>query len=393
VPPARSSLWLLLAVLLVLLAGAAVWVWWYARRAKAGPVAARRRLGLIMVLAFGALVATAGLVASAGGDGAPPANGVVQEYSEPFHGDPRNPGAWQVSGPDADTCVRYEPAGLRITLPRGYPGTRPSTGVTSTFGVKGDFDVTVGFEVLAEPEPPEFGKDQTRFSLGLILDTPHWQGMTLSRKATSKQSQKTFMGWVSLWNDASGKNTQRADSVPTDVRKGRLRAVRTGDSLVCYAAADGDDTFLLVKEYAFPRDDLKEVHLMGSTGDPQVMLDVRVTDFHCRAEAFPGLSLPAAPVPAGPARGFGPAALVGLVLAVGLALALAVWLGVRRTRRAGAVRPAAPRPAVSWACAACGKTLRARAALAGKKVRCPQCGQAVLVPGTAADGGADSPRE
>src|SRR5438093_1209674 len=42
--------------------------------------------------------------------------------------------------------------------------------------------------------------------------------------------------------------------------------------------------------------------------------------------------------------------------------------------------PAAPVPPISLHCAGCGKHLKVRAALAGKKVKCPGCGQALLVP-------------
>jgi DNA-directed RNA polymerase subunit RPC12/RpoP len=42
--------------------------------------------------------------------------------------------------------------------------------------------------------------------------------------------------------------------------------------------------------------------------------------------------------------------------------------------------PEAVAPSVSFACAGCGKTVKARAELAGKKVKCPQCGQVIPVP-------------
>lgn len=44
-------------------------------------------------------------------------------------------------------------------------------------------------------------------------------------------------------------------------------------------------------------------------------------------------------------------------------------------------KPAEPPPSVSFACSDCGKALKARGALAGKKVKCPQCSKLLLVPG------------
>jgi hypothetical protein len=86
--------------------------------------------------------------------------------------------------------------------------------------------------------------------------------------------------------------------------------------------------------------------------------------------------------------------LLGLSLTLAL-LGLGAWLALRRSRRAG--RPPAPapqearptRPAataaalVAFRCSGCGKDLKVRAELAGKKGRCPQCRTTQIVPGSA----------
>jgi dipeptidyl aminopeptidase/acylaminoacyl peptidase len=70
-----------------------------------------------------------------------------------------------------------------------------------------------------------------------------------------------------------------------------------------------------------------------------------------------------------------------LVLAAGflLALGLGSWHHVRR-RRHGDTSPLAAATSVSFQCTTCGKTLRARAALAGKRCKCPKCGALVSIP-------------
>jgi serine/threonine-protein kinase len=109
---------------------------------------------------------------------------------------------------------------------------------------------------------------------------------------------------------------------------------------------------------------------------------------------------PAAPPQKAGAKGWLAAAgLLGLALSV----TLAVWLCVRRSRRAarvpagapvpgGQARPTTSGPPIPFPCPGCGKGLKARADLAGRKVKCPQCGQAVLVPGARpAEAGGTSP--
>jgi WD domain, G-beta repeat len=76
-------------------------------------------------------------------------------------------------------------------------------------------------------------------------------------------------------------------------------------------------------------------------------------------------------------------------LAAGLLLSyLLFWLYVRWSRRKGdnvssdgEVTPCGPSAPVTLACASCGKRLRARADLAGKRVKWPACGQSAIVPG------------
>jgi RNA polymerase sigma factor (sigma-70 family) len=86
------------------------------------------------------------------------------------------------------------------------------------------------------------------------------------------------------------------------------------------------------------------------------------------------------------------AALVGTALL--LALAVGATLYVLKRRRAPktparAEKKSPPLPVeakaalVAVACSGCGKRLKVKAALAGKKVKCPHCGQAVPVPATA----------
>jgi ribosomal protein S27E len=71
---------------------------------------------------------------------------------------------------------------------------------------------------------------------------------------------------------------------------------------------------------------------------------------------------------------------------------LGLWLLARRNRRSREepLPPPAPESKakreqsefLSAKCSECNKTLKTKADLAGKKVRCPGCGKAVLVPTT-----------
>jgi DNA-directed RNA polymerase subunit RPC12/RpoP len=110
------------------------------------------------------------------------------------------------------------------------------------------------------------------------------------------------------------------------------------------------------------------------------------------------LPKPAGPAPQGPAadpqktrpKGWLVVTLLGAGMTITLVLALAAWFFVRQRRaaktpaRANVVDEevvAEEVPAfISFACSVCGKSLKAKVEMTGKKVKCSQCGKAVLVP-------------
>ena len=101
------------------------------------------------------------------------------------------------------------------------------------------------------------------------------------------------------------------------------------------------------------------------------------------------------------------AELVGLVITLGMAIGVGVFL---RVRQGGAENmpdddvidtaieepddepiidtaieePEEPPPPIPFACSACGKKFKAPAELAGKKIKCRQCGKPTIVPGAKA---------
>ena len=103
----------------------------------------------------------------------------------------------------------------------------------------------------------------------------------------------------------------------------------------------------------------------------------------CGLRSDEAATLPAPPIPLESPKTEGGKGWLAVTLVGGIALPLlaALVLGVvfylRRRKPAPPSNPSAA--FVSIACPDCGKKLKVKAALAGKKVRCGQCGKAVLV--------------
>jgi RNA polymerase sigma factor (sigma-70 family) len=312
-----------------------------------------------------------------------PRESYAKEYYHSFKDNPEDAKDFELFGPNADECVKFEPAGLRIVLPIGHPGNRLSTGVASRFAVKGDFEITLRYEILKEPAPSQAGQG-IGLLLGVDLNTLTYNRATLTRGLRDRQQ---FISWFQLSHEGSDKPYRDELRVfPSAGMAARLRLVRTGAVLAHYVA-EGTDDFMLLRHHPFGTEDVRTIRLGGQTGGPQASLDARLIDVHVRADSLP--DMPDVPLAAQKAG-----AKLWLVLTMSILFSALVFVAVlvyaRRRGAMPATTPAAASgngrranavpPHMSFACSSCGKKLRARAALAGKKLKCPHCGLVMLLP-------------
>jgi WD40 repeat protein/predicted RNA-binding Zn-ribbon protein involved in translation (DUF1610 family) len=315
-----------------------------------------------------------------------PTTSESQTYEQSFKGGTECPSDFKLFGPGAEEHLRFQPDGLRITLPPGSQGGGAATGVRSLFGVRGNFEITVSFDILAE-SPPAGPHSHPRFTLEIPLDRPEASAASLSRRTTAKGGVD-FLPWVRLWNETTQRNEEWSKPFSTTARSGRLRLVRSGSTLSYYASEGKDGDFTLLQTHDFGDEDVKEVVLAAATEDAQAALDVHVSDLRIRARPVPNLPRSSAPPPGKGRSWLAAAAIIGLLTALALP---GGWLLARRNRRARkapvpntAVKPAAAVPLVALACPSCGHALRVKAGVEGKDVKCPHCGHAVSVPGPGA---------
>jgi DNA-directed RNA polymerase subunit RPC12/RpoP len=163
--------------------------------------------------------------------------------------------------------------------------------------------------------------------------------------------------------------------------------VRHGSTLGYYVSEGRDGDFVLLDQWLFGAGRVKEVRLVGSTGGALAGLDFRITALQIFADSFgdeAGVAVPQ----------LGRTTWLASALAVGL-FVLAAGLVSRRSRQAlantripdAAGERSDPEVAgmVLFSCSQCGRSLKAKLTAVGKRVACPQCGQAVHVPAAGAD--------
>jgi hypothetical protein len=215
-----------------------------------------------------------------------PAGELKSEAYQAFKGPPEGKLVFQLRGPDAAQRVQFELDGLRIALPAGQPEGITSTGVVTRALVRGDFEITAGFEVLKEI-------GQSRCSLIIDLDRPNKNMAILSRQTGAKVKAQ-FLAWVTLWDEKAAREHTQSKPITTQAQAGQFRLKRSGPLLSYHVATADSSDFQKLQEYEFGVEDVKAVHLVAATTGKDAALDVRFADLRLRAESLPGLEAVAA---------------------------------------------------------------------------------------------------
>jgi serine/threonine protein kinase len=307
-----------------------------------------------------------------------------QHVAFDFRADIDNFPALVLSGPDAETVARTDGQGLRVTLPDGRGDTRPVS-LEMSHHLRGDFDIVLGYELI------KIGAPLPKYGAGVVIrvwfDSPSPLSVILSR--FRKPSGEMFSAHK-IVTGPQGKEQYRDNKDLKATRSmGKLRLVRTGPELQYLVAEEGQD-FKVLQKVEIGTDDVLRLQVDCHTMYTPIALDVRLTELVLDADQFPnGIPLadtasPPAVAPPVERNGWLAAGgIIGLITTVSL---VGAWLYARRGRRAMNAAPCAagpdqqsqPKsaaPSLSLQCPSCRKKFKARPELAGKNLKCPQCGK------------------
>jgi hypothetical protein len=242
-----------------------------------------------------------------------PSKDYAKAYRQSFKGNTRLPPEWTFTSRAGEQYMHFEPAGLRIALP---PGELTSSGIVSRFGLQGDFEITLSFDALKDPDPADaVGKTGTRLTLTITLDTPQIDTPQSEVAALSRSmASKGLVTWARVRDRAA----PLSHSFPTPTTIGRLALVRSSADLFYLGASGATEPLRVLKKYRFGADDVKRIAITANTGTEKALLDVRVSDLAIRADAITGSTgsdVTPTPPPAGRRR-------LWLVAAVSLGLAI-----------------------------------------------------------------------
>jgi WD40 repeat protein len=286
-------------------------------------------------------------------------------------------------GPDAEAVTRAEKEGVRITLPAKRSKT-DRVGIQLNSRIRGNFEITASYEILQADQPA----------------TGHGVGVELFVATVEPANKQLGLFRVSRVNEGEvhmsslspivdGQRQYLVRVFEASARAGRLRITRIGNEVILRVAEGDEKEFKELCREDLGPEMVNMIRVSAYTGHAQYAIDLRIKDLHVRplpASEASTLSALSSTLRSSGKRGWLAAAAIVILTTAGAVVA--VWLIASRGRRASA-KPDHDTPStqtegapttISFPCSACRQKLKAPASLAGKEVKCPQCGKAVVVP-------------
>ena len=140
------------------------------------------------------------------------------ETGQDFRGKPYDARLFLTTGPGVATAIRSDSQGLRIVLPPEH-GKKPPVGLVFKTGVKGDFEITMEFEVVDVKEPK--GGKGGGPSLYLTMVSPTQKAATTGWQLKPDGSSVFYAHRAST--PVGGRREHHGKATPTKVRSGKLR--------------------------------------------------------------------------------------------------------------------------------------------------------------------------
>jgi hypothetical protein len=208
-------------------------------------------------------------------------NAVVEseELGQTFNGQRYDLKKFRPTGANTAKSIQPETQGLRIRLPANRPNTLP-VGLIARSGIRGDFEITLSFEVLKVDRPTQ--GHGAGISIWITLPTPTRDAATLAW--LFNPDGERFLVANRAANAASGEREYHgATPVPTNISFGRLRLARK-DATLTYAVAEGASRdFQEIYQTEWSSADVETIRFAADTGGSPTSVDVRLREIAIHA--------------------------------------------------------------------------------------------------------------
>jgi hypothetical protein len=207
--------------------------------------------------------------------------GSAEETGQDFRGKPYDRGLFRPTGPGANTAIGFDSQGLRIVLPPEH-GRKPAVGIVLNTGLKGDFEITMEFEVVEVQQPQ--GGNGGGPTIWITMVSPTNEAATTGWQRKPSGNSVFFSHRAST--PIGGSREHHGGTSPTECRSGKLRLVRTGETLTYLVAEGESDSFREIDTFELGKDDVDTVRFAADNGGSPTLVDVRIKGVKIKANAL-----------------------------------------------------------------------------------------------------------
>ncbi len=202
------------------------------------------------------------------------------EIGQDFRGVPYNPALFRTTGPNASGSIKPDNRGVRITLTAEH-GLRPAVGLATHTGIKGDFEITMAFEIIQVDTP--VGGNGAGVSIWIRMVSYSQEAATIWW-AVGSDGEASFRSHRASTGEDGKRAHYFGEALPTKCTSGRLRLVRTGSMLSFRVAEGSSDAFSDVFDAEIGEDDLEIVRFAADNGGSATLVDALITDVKIKSD-------------------------------------------------------------------------------------------------------------
>lgn len=203
------------------------------------------------------------------------------EFSRTFQGGRVDPNEFRLTGTNIARALRIDERGLRITL-RPDEANKLPVGLVPRFGVHGDFEITLSFEILNLEKPAS----RTGAGLSIYVNQVSKEHEAAAVARLMQPGGASMFTAMRAFSPEGGKRIFQGSSRPAQATWGRLRLARKGATLSFQASESDSKIFREFYQTEWGTEDLDGIRFAADNGGSASLVDVRIHWVHVRADNF-----------------------------------------------------------------------------------------------------------
>jgi hypothetical protein len=219
-----------------------------------------------------------------------PRAALADELTHAFRGGGWDETLFRPTGPNTLRALRVDSAGLRITLGKDRTNSVP-VGLCTRFGVRGDFDITMTFQIVRIDKPTGGNGAGASIWVSMVSSTQDAAGLA---RLVRPDGEQVFLANRARTPAGQQRQYHGGNPLSTKTQSGKLRLVRKGAELTYLIAQSPTGPFHELYKAEWGAGDLDVVRFAADNGGSPGLVDVRIKDVSIRADDF-GSARPAPP--------------------------------------------------------------------------------------------------